>query len=255
MLEALIIPLVFHTLPTIFPISIQKSSSLSSSPPHTPKMKRRMEQAKGLALETTFPSIFTETLVGLFDNMCCFAYGNEQVSAEAGEVEYHEDSSVLDSVYGEEEDHFTKSVKSTQRPEECPREYLFLESPQARPKASLNAHDLKRPAPGSSSTATTVTMQTYYSTSSSESWTTDRSDRLVDDERELIHDQIMAPTPQIISVPSSRSQEQGRRRWSEPSADPMDHQQELPSEEMIRQVQSESLAKLPYLSMTEGYRC
>ena len=74
-------------------------------------------------------------------------------------------------------------------------------------------------------------------------------------------------TDRTISVPSRSHRpielDPEKRRWSEGCVEFEQQQQQhdadyypfVPSEEVIRKVQSESLAELPYLSMTEGYRC
>jgi hypothetical protein len=310
MLETLVISSVVQSLPTIYPISIEQSSS-SDYPyqhQHPPKKKFKMERVKKLTLEkqkqkqkqaaAAFPSpssLFAKT-AGIFDNMmCCRSYAEQQLSVEATEREreYREEESPglgLDAVVAK-----TKTTRGSntpdpfQRKKVAPVQYDFVDqrSPPQHSRKCQVSKSTRATAPyspiGSSySTATTVTANTYntidgagYDSSSAQSST--RSLRTTETANELFTRQPAdqdcyanrSLTDRTISVPSRSRRliklDAGKRRWSEGCVEFEQQQQQqqkqghadyyVPNEEVIRKVQSESLAQLPYLSMTEGYRC
>jgi hypothetical protein len=279
MLETLIISTVFNTLPTIYPISIEESNCSSGHLKRKKKMKmNRTERVKKLSLEKAFPSLFAAT-AGLFGNMCCSSYSEQQVYEEARECEYNqEENSVLDMGTDSQYTEYPMPKKKASV-EKINREYGFAGSPPP-PKhkgAAARSRDPYSPIGSSYSTATTVTANT-----ADDSWGALRSSPSLDREMSEVNlresesddddETYSAFQDRTISVPSvSRSRldldlelTEDKRRWSESCAEyesryeyeyPDVNGDVLPSEEVItiRKVQSESLAKLPYLSMTEGW--
>lgn len=268
MLEALIIPTVFQSLPTIFPISIPEETATLK---RQKRMKRRTtaERVKKLSLKTTttalFPSFFAKT-AGFVDNMCCCAYTSDQVRGEQADddqVEYNEENSILLDCLWEEGDDDSELNHKPRKPK-ATKATSQNSSPGATRTTKTSRNAPLSPS-GSLSTATTATLQTM------DSWATGKttvvtnrlSERLEEEERQWNgggqqgQQQSSATMPrastrpETISVPSRRLY-QGRRNRSENDHVPYP---ELPDEDVIRKVQTESLAKLPYLSMTQGYQC
>jgi hypothetical protein len=297
MLESLVISSVVQSLPTIYPISIEQSSSSDypyQYPPNKPKKKLKMERVRKLTLEkqkqaAAFPSpssLFAKT-AGIFDNMlCCRSYAEQQLSVEAleREREYREEESPglgLDSAAAKR-----GKPDLFQRKKVAPVQYDFVDqrSPPQQHRKGKAANSTRATAPyspiGSSySTATTVTANTYntidgagYCDSSSAQSSVRSSSRSL---RAETHELFMRESPaeqsnrsltdRTISVPSRSRRfidlDSEKRRWSEGCVEFEQQEQQhhtdyyVPNEEVIRKVQSESLAELPYLSMTEGYRC
>jgi hypothetical protein len=299
MLEALVISSVFQSLPTIYPISIEPSSSSDPHqyPPKQEKKKRRMERVKNLKLENraAFPSSLFAKTAGIFDNMmCCRSYAEQQLSGEAleREREYKEEVSPgcgLDSVTKGKRDLFRNKmvapVRETNRLYDFnngTRQYDFVDEtrsptqPNRKGKTAGGRNAPHSPIGSSYSTATTVTANTYNTAD----YTTEDSCSLRSSSRSLraeTHELFMRDSPaeqsnrsltnRTISVPSRSRRpielDSEKRRWSEGCVEFEQQQQQhhadqypyVPSEEVIRKVQSESLVELPYLSMTEGYRC
>jgi hypothetical protein len=167
------------------------------------------------------------------------------------------------------------------------RQYDFADESRSPPQQSRKGKGTTgtRAAPhspiGSSySTATTVTANTYntgdYTTEDSCSARSSGRSLLRAETHELFmrksaeqknNNANRSLTDRTISVPSRSHRrielDHEKRRWSEGCVEFEQQQQQhdadyypcVPSEEVIRKVQSESLAELPYLSMTEGYRC
>jgi hypothetical protein len=281
MLESLVISSVLQSLPTIYPISI-KASSNQRHPQK--KQKRRMEQVKKLSLEKSFPSLFAKT-AGIFDNMmCCGSYAEQQLYGEKQEREReHEEEEcslrASDKPVAERGDPDLRNIKKAAPVQETHRQYYDLvdrSSPQKK-KACHSSRAPYSPVGSSYSTATTVTANTSNtadldSFSAQSQSSCNRSLRTTEtDSNELFmreefaydldqHDKDYTDrflTDRTISVPSRRLKlNEEMRRWSEGC---MEFEQQnadhyVSNEEVIRKVQSESLAELPYLSMTEGYR-
>jgi hypothetical protein len=303
MLESLIISSVFQSLPTIYPISIEESTSSDYPYQYPPKnkpknQKFKMERVKKLTLEKNrsvlFPSNLFAKTAGIFDNMmCCSSYAEQQLSGEATEREreYREEASPglgleLDSPVankrGNKPDLFQRKMVA-------PVQYDFVDqrSPPQQHRKGKSASGTRISIGSSYSTATTVTANTYNTTSidgagsydscasSVQSSSSLRSSSRDRSNRAEMHGLFMRDSPaeqscrsltdRTISVPSRRSSrfielDSEKRRWSEGCVEFEQQQQHhadyyVPNEEVIRKVQSESLAQLPYLSMTEGYRC
>jgi hypothetical protein len=289
MLESLVISTVFQSLPTIYPISVEESSSYHHQcPPKKQKIKPKMERVKKLSLEKSFPSLFAKT-AGIFDNMlCCRSNMDDQIYEQ--EYEYKEEEcSILrgSGSIAEKGDRKIKRSSTIHEPQQN-RQYDLKDHqrspPQRKKKGKVASRTTGTRAPcspiGSShSFATTVTANTSNtseydscsarSSSRSALHTTETNELFL---RESASDNDNSDTRSLtdrtISVPTSSSSslwlklDPEKRRWSEPEGcaeyeqQHADYYAAMPSEEeVIRKVQSESLAQLPYLSMTRGYRC
>jgi hypothetical protein len=285
MLESIVISTVFQSLPTIYPISVEESSNH----PQRPLKKSKMERVKKLSLEKAFPSLFAKT-AGIFDNMlCCRSYADQQLYEQ--EYEYNEEEcSILrgsDSA-AERGDRKIKRATTIHEPQQN-RQYDLKDHQRSPPQRKRKGKAASRttgtrapcsPIGSSHSTATTVTANTSNTTehdscsarSSSRSalHTTETNDLFLresvfnndnTDNRSLTDRTISVPSPSSSSSSNWLKLDPEKRRWSEPEGSAEYEQQNAdyyataPNEEVIRQVQSESLAKLPHLSMTRGYRC
>jgi hypothetical protein len=240
-------------------------------------------------------SFFAKTVGIFDNMLCCRSYAEQQLYGEAQEREreYKEEESSgcgLDAVTERGNRDLRKikkaaAVQETNNHRQYDYDFVDQRSPPQQHRKSKAACRTTgtRAAPcspvGSSySTATTVTANTYntaedsYSArSSSRSRSSNRSLRTTETNelfgKELSADQKdktdRSLTNRTISVPSRSRRliklDPENRRWSEGCVEfeqqNADYYPYVPSEEVIRKVQSESLAELPYLSMTEGYRC
>lgn len=193
-----------------------------------------------------FKDKFYNKTAGFIDRMCCCSYSGQQMFNEADEMVYNlDDYSIVDTVWLEE------TIKN--RPADCEKDSKVQEREQ--PDEGLWVYKGVR---GSISSGTEVTVASTYhqspsfacSVSSPTQATTPINESSCT--AEVFPSRQAPPAQREISlplrrVPSEVERLQGKkdlRVWSQ-----------LSKQESITRMQSESLAELPYLNMTEGYRC
>ena len=250
MIESIIVPIILQSaIPAaLSPISDPLTDKLDPVRHHKRMSLHRTTKRDRLNLEPAVFKLFNKT-TGFIDRLCCFSYANSQVSGEVAadyESEYEQQQQELlrspawsaDSL--EQESQHSASTTSKQQkhlPDQAVHGFIFLDGTKPS-NGSLRLHTSGKPTPGSSNnTATTATMDSCQSTNSLNTLPTTRSSRSASSEDTSW--QRKTTTPRQIQVPYSNKR-RDRKKTTKSS---------------IRKVQTESLSELPYLTMTEGYRC
>lgn len=194
-----------------------------------------------------FKDKFYGKTAGFIDRMCCCSYSGQQMFNEADDMIYDlDDYSIVDTVWLEE------TIKN--REMDGDRDVKNQEREQA--DSDLWMYKGVR---GSMSVGTEVTYASTYHQSPSFSCSVSSPIQASTPNNPISstadvpsQSRQTAPTPREIAlplqrVPSELERMQGKKDlhvWSQPS-----------KQESILRIQSESLAELPFLNMTEGYRC
>lgn len=221
--------------------------------------------------DNKFKDRFYSKTAGFIDRMCCCSYSGQQMFNEADDMIYDlDDYSIVDTVWLEEtiKDNDDINVKEKGHAADSDDDlWMYYKGVRGsismgtevtvastyHQSPSITTCSLSSPPTQASTTPPPPTTTTTTTTNPSSSSTT--ADLLIMQSRQT------APTPREIAVPSQQrvpselelmqQQEEevggGKdlRLWSQSSS----------KHESILRIQSESLAELPYLNMTEGYRC
>lgn len=211
--------------------------------------ENRRRTSGGSRTPTTPPLQWYNKAVGMVDKMLCCSYSGNQVHGEVPEVDYVEDQSIS-SMF--EEQHISQSAKTLRfsNPhgvDRIRREYgMHAGDREAyRRKHYSNANSSRKTSFG-----TAASDVTDVTASTTQSWNTLPT---LQSSMSLTDNTIDNMSRSDIVPGSSSSYYRRQQRLYEESKYHTDPQ--LAEQELIRRVQAESLAQLPYLSQTEGYHC
>lgn len=238
-------PIVLQTLPTIYPLSGSASPKRRINKAEmSRKRSKRLNvnhhaQGAGQELPDMHPvlQLWYSKAAGLVDQMLCCSYSGGQLSTEPTEVEYKGNDSLVGDI---------PSLRLATELRDDPEEFIFMDGR----KSPLLKTPIKA-SKGFKTTDSMVTVSTANSTTAFEeslqSWNSlpSRGSTVSFESQRSLPDYLISKRPSEISVPSSKLYKSYRHH-----TDPA-----LAEQALIRMVQEESLAALPYLSATEGYPC